>query len=225
MGYRLVPAGDACVVVAFEERVDPDLNAACVALANTVRAAGYAGVRDVVPTYNTVAVHFDPWTATRDRLMAELDRHAAGAHPEQGPDERPVDIGVCYGGEWGPDLSAVAEFAGATEEEVVSLHAGTDYRVYMLGFLPGFAYLGSVDSRIAVPRLSVPRLTVHAGSVGIGGVQTGVYPMDAPGGWRIIGRTAARLFDPSREKPFLLGPGDHVRFVPCRSFESTRQGS
>ena len=127
---------------------------------------------------------------------------------------RTVEIPTLYGGENGPDLSFVAEHNGLTVEEVVRIHSSRDYPVYMMGFTPGFPYLGGMDGRIAAPRLNSPRTNVPAGSVGIAGEQTGIYPMESPGGWQIIGRTETTLFDPNHEKPFLLAPGDQVRFVP-----------
>ncbi len=127
----------------------------------------------------------------------------------------PIEIAVRYGHEHGPDLAAVAEFAGCSEPEVIRIHSEALYRVYMLGFLPGFAYLGSVDRRIAMPRLDTPRVKVPAGSIGIAGTQTGIYPCDTPGGWRIIGRTAVAAFDASRARPSLLEPGQHVKFIPA----------
>ena len=129
---------------------------------------------------------------------------------------------MCYGGELGPDLTVVAAFSGLSEAEVIAVHAESTYRVYMLGFLPGFAYLGSVDERIAIPRRESPRLRVPAGSVGIAGRQTGVYPLPAPGGWQLIGRTPTRLFDLARAEPFLLRPGDQVRFAAVSESEFRR---
>jgi KipI family sensor histidine kinase inhibitor len=127
-----------------------------------------------------------------------------------------IEIPVQYGGDGGPDLAAVAQFAGCTEEEVIARHSGVTYRVYMLGFVPGFSYMGRVDPNIAAPRHRVPRERVAAGSVGIAGGQTGVYPVDSPGGWQLIGRTDRVMFDPNREQPSLLAPGDLVRFVPVK---------
>jgi inhibitor of KinA len=132
---------------------------------------------------------------------------------ESSADARTVEVPVSYGGGDGPDLAAVAAFAGCPEDEVIRLHTATEYRVYMLGFLPGFPYMGLVNEKIAMPRLDSPRLRVPPGSVGIAGLQTGIYPFESPGGWRIIGRTALRLFDESRPDPFLFKAGDRVRFV------------
>jgi inhibitor of KinA len=205
--------GDSCLSVVFEEKIDLVINARCVALAGALERADIPGLRDVVPTYHTVAVHFDPRRIDRARLQADLNRLSAAATSAQEPEPRTIEIPVRYGGESGPDLASVAMFGGCSEEEVVRLHAGVVYRVYMLGFLPGFAYLGVVDRRIAMPRLESPRVRVPGGSVGIAGVQTGVYPCDSPGGWRIIGRTAMKLFDPDGVEPLSLGAGDRVKFM------------
>ena len=214
MSPQVVPMGDACLSVIFEETIDPAVNARCVALAATLERRRLAGVRDIVPAYHTVAVYFDPRRANRAALLGALERMSAEvASGAPSPESVPINISVSYGGDAGPDLASVAAFARCSEEDVVRVHTGTVYRVYMLGFLPGFAYLGSVDRRIAMPRLDAPRLRVPAGSVGIAGAQTGIYPCESPGGWRIIGRTSARLFDPIRDEPSLLKAGDRVKFV------------
>ena len=140
----------------------------------------------------------------------ELD--SAQVRSEEGG--RVVELPVLYGGEYGPDIEKVAEHAGMAVDEMIGLHSGTGYLVYMLGFTPGFPYLGGLDDRLATPRVATPRLRIPAGSVGIAESQTGVYPLTSPGGWNIIGRTPLALFDPTREPPSLLAPGDVVRFVP-----------
>jgi inhibitor of KinA len=212
--FRIVPAGESAVIVEFEARIDPEVNARAIACAEAVQAARLAGVRDVVPTYRSVAVYFDPLRTDNDALMACLERVAGRAPGPASAARAPVRIPVCYGGEWGPDLAAVAAFAGMTESDVARVHAGGTYRVFMLGFVPGFAYLGIVDARIAMPRHATPRVRVPAGSVGIAGVQTGVYPAETPGGWQLIGRTPLKPFDPSRDDPFLMQAGDAVQFYP-----------
>jgi KipI family sensor histidine kinase inhibitor len=212
--FRVVAAGDAALVVEFEERIDPAVNARAIALAETVRAADIAGVRDVVPTYRSVAVYFDPLRTAGDALLARLEQEASRAAPAATGARAPVRIPVCYGGAFGPDLAHVAQATGLAEGDVVARHCAATYRVFMLGFVPGFAYLGLVDPSIAAPRHSIPRTRVPAGSVGIAGRQTGIYPSETPGGWQIIGRTPVLPFDPRRAEPFLMKAGDAVRFEP-----------
>jgi inhibitor of KinA len=210
---RVEMLGDACVTIRFETAIDPIVNARCVALAEALGRLRSDGIRDVIPTYDAVAVHFDPARVDRGWLAEEMGVIASTIHAPREPAARTIEIPVSYGGADGPDLAGVAAFAHCSEEEVIRLHTKTGYRVYMLGFLPGFPYMGSVDPRIAVPRLETPRLRVPAGSVAIAGFQTGIYPFDTPGGWRVIGRTSTKLFDAGREDPFLLEAGDRVQFV------------
>ncbi len=211
---QVIAMGDACLSIVFEEKIDPRINTRCVSLAADVERRRLAGVRDVVPAYHTVSVYFDPRKITRAALHQELERAMSSAAGDGSIiDAAPIHISVAYGGESGPDLASVATFASCSEEDVIRLHTENVYRVYMLGFLPGFAYLGSVDRRIAMPRLATPRLRVPAGSVGIAGAQTGIYPSEMPGGWRIIGRTSLKLFDPTQNEPSMLKAGDRVKFV------------
>jgi KipI family sensor histidine kinase inhibitor len=161
-----------------------------------------------------VGVHFDPLQTDLAALEQAIQTEYAAIESIDVVADRPViEIPVLYGGEDGPDLAGVAQFAGCSEQEVVARHSGRTYRVYMLGFVPGFSYMGRVESSIAAPRHRVPRLRVPAGSVGIAGGQTGVYPVDSPGGWQLIGRTNTVMFDADRPRPSLLAPGDLVRFV------------
>lgn len=220
--YRIVPAGDSALIVEFEERIDPVVNARTIACAEAIQSARVAGVRDVVPTYRSVAVYFDPLRTDRDLLTQCLEREAGRPVPPASAARTPVRIPVCYGGDLGPDLADVAAFAGLTEADVVRTHAAGAYRVFMLGFVPGFAYLGIVDPRIAMPRHATPRVRVPAGSVGIAGVQTGVYPAETPGGWQLIGRTPIEPFDSSRDDPFLMRAGDTVQFFPIDRAEYER---
>ena len=211
-GGRIVALGDACVSLQFAAAIDPTVNAGCIALAESLGRLAVLGVRDVVPTYNAVTVHFDP-LATDRMALSELLGQLAATPPSEDIASRTIEIPVSYGGDSGPDLAAVAAFAKCSAADVVQIHAQTVYRVYMLGFLPGFAYMGTVDARIAMPRLDTPRMRIAAGSIGIAGSQTGIYPCDTPGGWRIIGRTAVKVFDGSRPEPFLLKAGDRVKFI------------
>jgi KipI family sensor histidine kinase inhibitor len=205
--------GDSCLSLVLEDKVDPAINARCVALAEALEPLAIPGIRDIVPAYHSVTIHFDPLRLDRETLQTESIRLSETERTSLAPDRQPIAIPVSYGREAGPDLASVADFGGCSVEQVIRLHTAPVYRVYMLGFLPGFAYLGIVDRRIAMPRLDAPRVRVPAGSVGIAGTQTGIYPCDTPGGWRIIGRTVTKLFDPTRIEPFLLKAGDRVRFV------------
>jgi len=222
VNYRIVPAGDSAVIVEFEERIDPIVNAHAIAVADALQAAALAGVRDLVPTFRSVAVYFDPLRTNYDALLARIADAASRRGPEATADRAPVRIPVCYGGDFGPDLPRVAAFAQLSEAEVIRLHVSVTYRVFMLGFVPGFAYMGMVDQRIAMPRQSTPRVRVPLGAVGIAGVQTGVYPAETPGGWQLIGRTPMKPFDPGREQPFLMKAGDTVQFYPIERDEYER---
>jgi KipI family sensor histidine kinase inhibitor len=176
-----------------------------------VKDRAISGVRDVVPTFRSVVVSFDPLSTDVSAVAAALHEDVDSAPDAVG---RVHEVPVVYGDSDGPDLDAVAAHACCSPEAVIQRHASRTYRVFMLGFLPGFAYMGSVDDTIAVPRKPTPRLRVPAGSVGIAGQQTGVYPLDAPGGWHIIGRAGVTPFEPERVPPSLFTPGDEVRFVP-----------
>jgi inhibitor of KinA len=208
-----VVLGDSCVALQFDAVIDPAVNARCITLAAALEQCALRGVRDVVPTYNAVTIHFDPLTTDHRALEAAIDRLAPMTPAPPKTEERTIEVAVNYGGASGPDLAAVAAFAGCSEADVVQIHTQLTYRVYMLGFLPGFAYMGSVDARIAMPRLETPRMRVAAGSVGIAGSQTGIYPCDTPGGWRIVGQTAVKVFDATKSEPFLFKAGDRVQFV------------
>ena len=203
-------AGDSALLLELEPVIGAAVNARAVAIAAAVREDLIAGVRDVISTYRSVAVHFDPLIADAREIHASLER-ASGA-TGKGSVGRLVEIPVEYGEQWGPDLADVAAFARDSTEGVVRKHTERDYRVFMLGFLPGFAYLGPVDPAIAAPRRPSPRERVRAGSVGIAGGQTAVYPLDSPGGWQIIGHTPMRLFDVDQQPAAVLAPGDSVRF-------------
>lgn len=216
-GARMIAAGDAAIVVEFEQRIDVAVNARAIALAAALQAAAIQGVRDIVPTYCSVAVHFDPLRTAYDQLVHSIQQEIAHPSPEPAVERPLLRIPVCYGGDLGPDLAEVAAFAHLDEDEVVRVHTATVYRVFMLGFVAGFAYMGTVHESIAMPRRATPRVRVPLGSVGIAGVQTGIYPAETPGGWRILGRTPVKPFDPQRAEPFLMQGGDHVQFYAIDS--------
>ncbi len=204
-------AGDSAMTVDFGSLIDRDINSRVVTIAARVQSMRLEGVRDIVPSYSAVTIYFDPLRTDVDRLWEALE--VAAVEPVSGTcTSREVLVPVRYGGSDGPDLEEVAAFADCSIEQVIRLHTALRYRVYMVGFLPGFPYLGTVDSRIAMPRRPSPRLAVPAGSVGIAGAQTGIYPTVAPGGWRLIGRASMDAFDLTRESPSLFLPGDSVRF-------------
>lgn len=215
-------SGDSAIVVQLGARIDLEINARVTRLADAVQAAAIPGVRDVVPTYCSVAVFFDPLRTDYPGLVGWLERQVDQLTGLPIAEPRSVEIPVCYEGEFGPDLAAVAAFAGRSPQDVVAIHASRTYRVFMLGFMPGFAYLGVLDPRIAMPRRATPRPRVPSGAVGIAGEQTGIYSVETPGGWQLIGRTPLAPFDPARSVPFLLQAGDAVRFVPIDRDEYQR---
>ena len=214
MTFAVLPVGDSAVTVEFEERIDVEINQRVLALAGRIDRAALPGVREVVPTYRSATVYFDPLRTDVAQLMEQLRVEAHQAQPAEQGEARLIRVPVCYGGAFGPDLGTVAVHARMTEAQVIECHSSRTYRVFMLGFVPGFAYMATVDPRIAMPRRRTPRVRVAAGSIGIAGAQTGIYPLDTPGGWQLIGRTPVRTFDSHRSEPFLLRAGDSVRFHP-----------
>jgi KipI family sensor histidine kinase inhibitor len=209
------PCGDSMLLVELEPKIDPVINERAILLASRLRARGSRGVRDVAAGYSTVGVHFDPLQTDLAALERAIEADYASLQSLEDIAEREViEIPVRYGGSGGPDLEHVAAHAGCSQQDVIARHSQRLYRVYMLGFVPGFAYMGRVDASIASPRHRVPRERVLAGSVGIAGLQTGVYPVDSPGGWQLIGHTETVMFDARRDRPSLLAAGDLVRFVP-----------
>lgn len=215
---RIRPVGDAALTVELGDAIDAELNARVRALDGALLERPFPGFVESVPAFCALLVCFDPERTSYEEAAAAM-RALEGQAPRER--ETPVrhEIPVLYGGEDGPDLEAVALRTGVAPGEVIALHSGGDYTVFMLGFLRGFAYLGLVEERLEVPRLDTPRTRVPAGSVGIAGRLTSVYPAAVPGGWNLIGRASRRLFDPAREPPSLLRPGDHVRFVPVDRLE------
>jgi len=211
------PAGDGAVWIRFGDpasnQVNFETNMQVHALAEAVIGRGWAEIGEVVPGYAALVIYYDPLALSYEQMEMRLrDLLEQGSVWEERAGQV-IEIPVVYGGEYGPDLGFVARHNGLSEEEVIAIHCSGVYPVYMMGFTPGFPYLGGMDARIAAPRLENPRSQVPEGSVGIAGQQTGIYPIESPGGWRIIGRTPLRLFDPEGTSPFLLSPGDRVRFV------------
>lgn len=213
---RVLPAGDASLLVEWADEIDDAVNDRVHALALVLRARARPEILDLVPAYSSLLVCFDPQRTSLPEMKAYVRQIMATSQAFAPPPARVVEIPTVYGREFGPDLPFLMERSGLSESQVIELHASVTYRVYFVGFAPGFAYLGSVPEALAAPRLETPRPRVPAGSVGIAGRQTGIYPVESPGGWRLIARTRERLFDPSQDPPARLRPGDRVRFVPTK---------
>ncbi len=215
---RIEPLGDCAALVRFGDRIDEAMHRLVRAACARLEAEPVAGMVELVPAFTTLAVSYDPaavgTAAPYPTVAAALEARLADVQADEAPAGRTVEIPVRYGGSVGPDLEVVAAHAGLPPAEVVRLHGAGDYLVHMIGFAPGFPYLGGLDPRLHCPRRDAPRTVVPAGSVGIGGSQTGIYPVESPGGWQLIGRTPLVLFDATRDPPTLLRAGDRVRFVP-----------
>lgn len=205
--------GDSSLLVQFGDEIDLALNRGVHALDARLRLDLLPGILETVPAYATLLVHYDARVLTFDQVSAWVKDRLEGLDSATSRPSRRIEVPVRYGGEAGPDLAFVADFHHATPAEIVRLHTSREYTVFMMGFTPGFPYMGKLDEELATPRLETPRTHVPAGSVGIAGAQTGIYPIESPGGWRLIGRTSLTLFDLSAAEPFLFAPGDTVRFV------------
>ena len=223
MKPTISPVGDRAISIDFGQVIDPKINRHIRQTIERIQELHLEGIIELVPTYCALLLQYDAMLysyselcniiePTLEQTMADNDNELVTV----------VEIPTVYGGEFGPDLGFVASHNKLSEDEVVSIHSGTDYLVYMLGFIPGFTYLGGMDPRIATPRLSSPRTLIPAGSVGIAGEQTGTYPSDSPGGWQIIGRTPVTMYDMSKEQAALLSAGDYVRYVPIDEAEYNR---
>jgi len=220
---RFLPLGDSGLVVEFGgDEISDAANGAVLALRATLEAERLPGVRETVPTYRSLLVVYDPACVGASELRALVTALLGQAGRVSLPAGRRIEIPTVYGGVHGPDLAGVAEETGLSESQVVAVHAGTEYRVYMTGFSPGFPYMGTLPPALRVPRLRSPRTRVPVRSVALAGMQTGVYPTSTPGGWRLLGRTPLRIYDPARPEPFLLEAGDHVRFAEISAEEYER---
>lgn len=220
---RYLVSGDSSVCVEFGNEISPDINRKIRAFKIAVEKSGIPGIVETVPTYRSLLVHYKPevigYKAITEKfksLMGTLDNIEI-------PPPTVIEIPVLYGGEMGPDIENVASHNGKTVEEVIKIHTSQEYLIYMIGFIAGFPYLGGMSKEIATPRLKEPRVKIDGGSVGIAGEQTGIYPLDSPGGWQLIGRTPLKLYDAEREKPVLLEAGQYIKFrsITQKEFDAT----
>jgi len=213
MKPKISPLGDLALLIQFGDEIDLEINQRVHTLDALLCADTIAGIIETVPAYSTLLVHYDPLALTYEKLSdwvnAEMDRVESNATRKP----RQIEVPVRYGGASGPDLEWVAAHHHLSMADVIHLHTNQIYTVYMMGFTPGFPYMGKLHASLVTPRLDSPRTLVPSGSVAIAGEQTGIYPIDSPGGWRLIGWTSLSLFNPSRDAPFLFSPGDEVRFV------------
>ena len=221
-------AGDRGLLMVFGDVIDPVVNARIRAMANRLESECLQGVEEIIPTYCALILIYEPLETTPDVLIPILSFLNSDLETIDLPDPDIVELPVCYHESLGPDLAHVAEINGLTSQEVIEIHTKPLYPIYMIGFTPGFPYLGGLPEAIHTPRLKSPRTRVAAGSVGIANNQTGIYPIDSPGGWQLIGRCPVKLFDPERENPILLKAGDRLKFIPVsleRFHEISEAGS
>ena len=219
---RYLTFTDRGIIMEFGDAISPEINARVRGMYAAVSQAGIPGIVAVTPTYRSLTIEYCPGKIRHAQMVEALKALESNIGQMELPSPNLLIVPTLYGGEYGPDMHTVMEKNGLTQEEVVSIHAGTNYLVYMLGFTPGFSYLGGMDERIETPRLSTPRQMISAGSVGIAGKQTGAYSIDSPGGWQLIGRTPIKLYDPYRESPILHKAGDYIRFEAIDQAEFDR---
>lgn len=210
---RILTAGDSSLLVEFGQEISPEINRRVTNTLQLMKEQHIEGIVDTIPTYCSLLINYDPRVITYEEMRKRMEDLVRVDVKTGNSVKTIVEIPVCYGGEYGPDIANIAANANLSEEEVISIHTSRDYLIYMLGFLPGFTYLGGLDERIHTPRLATPRINIRAGSVGIGGSQTGIYPLDSPGGWQLMGMTPVKTYDPNRAVPILLEAGQYIRFV------------
>ncbi len=214
MEVRYLPAGDEAIVIEFGKTIDDEVNNKVISMAASINNKRIRGVRETLPTYRSLMVFYNPRKISYIRLISIVKGLGYEKKSSTGEDKKTLIVPCCYDDIYGPDLSQMSEELNISKEEIVSIHSGKKYKIFMLGFLPGFVYLGGLDKRINIPRLKTPRTKIPARSVGIGGSQTGVYPVDSPGGWRLIGSTPLDFYDIKRENPILCEAGEYIKFKP-----------
>ena len=221
----IVPAGDKALAIKVGDTISPEINLAVRNLSVILENQQIPAVLDIVPTYCSILINYDPLISSLDELAIKIKDLGKNINDSTVGSPRTIEIPTVYGGIYGPELDYVAQFNGLTELQVIDIHSDTDYLVYAMGFTPGFTYLGGLSDKIVTPRLQTPRTEIPAGSVGIAEQQTGIYPIESPGGWQLIGRTPVNLFDSTKSPPVIVEPGDYIRFVPISSEEYERIAS
>lgn len=222
---QIIPAGDNAIKVRFEERIERFINAKVHELGKSIMDACLDGIYEVVPAFRTLTIFYDPLSFSYQDIFEKIEGWINEQEQTSVEVKKIIEIPVCYDESFGPDLSQLSSHAHLTIQEIIKLHTKRPYYIYMLGFLPGFPYLGGLDERLSIPRLSNPRVHVDSGSVGIAGSQTGLYTMDSPGGWRILGRTPLKLFDPNRSNPIPYKAGEWIQFksISKETYECIRK--
>lgn len=220
MDTRYLLAGDKSIVVEFGNLISEEINKKVVSLMEAIENSAINDfIDEMIPTYRSLMINYNPLKIDFDSLLKEVKLLEKNIKSSGTIKKNIIEIPVLYGGEYGPDIENVAKHNNLSIEEVIKIHSEKEYLIYMLGFTPGFPYLGGMDERIETPRLKIPRTKIPGGSVGIASKQTGVYPIDSPGGWQLIGRTPLKLYDPDKESPILLKAGNYVKFVPITKGE------
>lgn len=214
MKIQISAYGDQALLIRFDNRIHPQINDQVLSYETAIWELDLAGLVNTIPSYNSLTVIYDPLLISLEKLTNAIEKLSSQNDSQKGRIPALCKIPVCYEDEFAPDIEEVLEYSGLTREKLIGLHSQVRYRVYMLGFVPGFLYLGGLDKRLNCPRKDVPRLEVEAGSVAIGGNQTGIYPLNVPGGWQIIGRSPIKMFDINSPNPFPAKSGDHVQFFP-----------
>jgi len=220
---KILIVGDRAVFIEFANKISPEINRKVHIMASIIEKEKIEGIIEIVPTYRSLSIYYDPLKIELDNLLEKLEEVKSSPDEIKIPSPKIIEIPTVYGGKYGQDLEFVAKYNNLSQEEVIKIHSGRNYLVYMFGFSPGFTYLGGMDERIATPRLKTPRIKIAGGSVGIAEKQTGIYPLESPGGWRLIGRTPLKLFNPDKEPPVPFLPGDYLKFTPISEEEYLTQ--
>lgn len=214
LAKKFLPAGDCAMVVEFGNVIDENINDKVHALAEWITKQEMKGVEELLPTFRSLMIYYNPEVIHFHELKEKIEEWKEEPDSQKTGTKSIIKIPCCYGARFGCDLADMEKITGMDRDEIIRIHSSVDYKIYMLGFLPGFVYLGGLDPRIEAPRLKTPRIKIAPGSVGIGGNQTGVYPMASPGGWRLIGGTPVDFYNPERKEPILCKSGEYIRFVP-----------